>query len=178
MVERIKILIGKIEIPERKEIGLVMKLIPRGFSNLGLPPTLVSCTRDVFEQNIVLSMDKLVKIALTITSVAAQLHSKGIMHGDLYAHNILINKDADTLFGDFGAASFYDKNSSSAHIIERIEVRAFGYFLDDLLSILISNENSEKQYVIESIRDRCLSHEIGNRPDFTEILNEMNVLVN
>ena len=33
------------------------------------------------------------------------------MHGDLYAHNTLIDKDANSLMGDFGAASFYDKTS-------------------------------------------------------------------
>lgn len=171
-------LIGKIELPERKETGLVMKLIPEGYSNLGLPPSFASCTRDVFEENIELSIHKLVKVALTIASVSEQLHSKGIIHGDLYAHNILINNDGDTLFGDFGAASFYDKSISSARIIERIEVRAFGYLLDDLLSITTSDQNSEEQYVIKSIRDSCLSPEIDDRPDFAEITYRLKALVN
>jgi hypothetical protein len=92
--------------PEGKK-GLVMGLIPPSFYNLGLPPSLQTCTRDVFRETLSLTTRQIVKIAATIASVALQLHDRGIMHSDMYAHNTLIDNDANTLFGDFGAACFY-----------------------------------------------------------------------
>tara|TARA_B110000211_G_C13950811_1_gene496101 strand:+ start:68 stop:262 length:195 start_codon:yes stop_codon:yes gene_type:complete len=60
------------------------------------------------------------------------LHSKEINHGDLYHHNILIDKSADCLLGDFGAATFYNVDSAVAPLIERMEVRAFGCLVEDV----------------------------------------------
>jgi serine/threonine protein kinase len=68
------------------------------------------------------------RLAHGIASVAAHLHARGIMHGDLYAHNILHDGAGGALLGDFGAASLYDVNDRvRAARFERLEVRAFGY---------------------------------------------------
>ena len=60
-----------------------------------------------------------------ICSICRHLHSKGISHGDLYGHNILVNRLQSigsvgsvgsemlpALLGDMGAASFYTVPSS------------------------------------------------------------------
>ena len=60
-----------------------------------------------------------------ICSICRHLHSKGISHGDLYGHNILVNRAQSIgsiggvggdmlppLLGDMGAASFYSVSSS------------------------------------------------------------------
>ena len=68
-----------------------MELIPAHFYNLGKPPTLNTCTRDVFDEDFKLSEQQLFEIAISMASVAAHLHERGIMHGDLYAHNVLVD---------------------------------------------------------------------------------------
>lgn len=156
--------------PDGKK-GLVMELIPERFQNLGLPPSLDSCTRDVFTAGKKISAGQALKIAATIVSVASQLHSKGIMHGDLYAHNTLIDDEGNTLFGDFGAASFYDKaNAKASHALERLEVSAFGYLLDDLLSLCSETGNLPALIKLEMLRDASIAPYVLSRPDF-EYLN-------
>jgi serine/threonine protein kinase len=136
--------LGKIKNHPEKKIGLIMELIAPTYSNLGNPPNLNTCTRDVFDEKTSFTNEEALKIVKSIASVSFHLHSKGINHGDLYAHNILINKQADCLLGDYGAASFYDVNSVLAPIIERIEVRAFGCLVEDIFG-LINKDSLNKQ---------------------------------
>jgi Leucine-rich repeat (LRR) protein len=166
-------LIGQItNHPENKK-GLVMKLIPESFYNLGLPPNMTSCTRDVFKPGMGLTPTHVLKIAGTIASVADHLHCKGIMHSDLYAHNILVDDDSNTLFSDFGAACFYDlSNTETAKSLELLEVRAFGCLLDDLISLCNEAEHPgiEKLAVL---RDICMSEHRINRPSFQRLNTEL-----
>jgi hypothetical protein len=164
-------LVGQIKGHPEDKKGLVMGLIPPSFYNLGLPPSLQSCTRDVFRENLFFTTQQIIKIAGTIASVAVQLHSKGIMHSDMYAHNTLIDNEANTLFGDFGAACFYDKKESVlATALERLEVRAFGCLLDDLLS-LAGEQSNDTLTKLGFIRDACMDLDVLSRPDF-QYLNE------
>ncbi|WP_225872268.1 leucine-rich repeat-containing protein kinase family protein [Pedobacter frigidisoli] len=167
-------LLGQIDAPEQGKRGLVMALIPSSFYNLGRPPSLASCTRDVFGDDILLSSKLLYKIALTIASVAEQLRSRGIIHGDLYAHNILIDNEGNTLFGDFGAASLYDLEDDAQTLqLEKIEVRAYGFLLDDLLSICQDSEDLLFRKEIMKLRDNCLSLDFSDRPSFNEIVMQL-----
>ncbi|QEC77165.1 leucine-rich repeat-containing protein kinase family protein [Mucilaginibacter ginsenosidivorax] len=166
-------LIGQITAHPEDKKGLVMGLIPPSFYNLGLPPSLQSCTRDVFKEDLSLTTPQIVKIAVTIASVAVQLHNRGIMHSDMYAHNTLVDDDANTLFGDFGAACFYDKNNSDlAPALERLEVRAFGCLLDDLLN-LSSEQSNDIQAKLGIIRDACMVQDVLLRPDFRYLNDEL-----
>ncbi|SDI14961.1 leucine-rich repeat-containing protein kinase family protein [Mucilaginibacter sp. P19] len=159
-------LIGQIANHPGNKKGLVMKLIPGSFYNLGQPPSLVSCTRDVFKPDQTLTPEQVLKIAGTIASVAEHLHYKGIMHSDLYAHNILIDDEANTLFSDFGAACFYDKaNTTIANKLERLEVRAFGYLLDDLARLCNDTEHPDLKKLLV-LKESCLSEQLTNRPTF------------
>jgi serine/threonine protein kinase len=113
-------------------------------------------------------------LASGIASVCKQLHSLGINHGDLYAHNIMFDKDGNNLLGDFGAATFYDVNSDVAEGLQKIEVRAFGCLLDDMLM----NTNEDKLLpnikLLEQLRDNCMQYDILKRPSFEEILASLN----
>ncbi|MGN7987581.1 leucine-rich repeat-containing protein kinase family protein [Pedobacter sp. 22226] len=166
-------LIGQIAHHPEDKKGLVMDLIPHHFYNLGHPPSLESCTRDVFPADRKLSEKQIVSIAKTIASLAAQLHEAGIMHGDLYAHNTLIDEEGSTLFGDFGAASFYDKTAQPAMALERIEVSAYGYLLDDLLSLKDDEVNEEVYATISKLRDACLDTLPLNRPGFKDLVEAL-----
>jgi hypothetical protein len=161
---------GKIDgHPEEKQ-GLVLELIPASFKNLGDPPSFETCTRDTYLPGTVFSISKLVQIATAIASVAAHLHDLGIMHGDLYAHNILLDH-ADTLLGDFGAATFYNKAYSiHAPAIERLEVRAFGCLLEDLLERIDPNQiNNKIITAFTQLKQDCMQPKVLQRPCFTAI---------
>lgn len=163
--------LGKIEDHPEKKPGLIMTLIAPDYVNLGNPPSLETCTRDVFDDTSVFKAKELLKIAKSMASVSAQLHNKGINHGDLYAHNILVNNTAECLLGDFGAASFYDANSGLAKNIERVEVRAFGCLVEDILGLVdkdslgIENSNQWQKLIAD-----CTSAEVKSRPGFTAVL--------
>jgi serine/threonine protein kinase len=162
--------------PEHKK-GLVMELIPEHFYNLGQPPSFESCTRDVFGPNAQLTEQQVVKIAYTIASVAAHLHTRGIMHGDMYAHNTLTDDKGDTLFGDFGAACFYDRtNKPLAFAMERLEVSAYGYLLDDLLSICKEAKTSGPLIKISTLKELCIAPGVSSRPSFEYLENELEQL--
>lgn len=130
-------------INDKNQSGLVMNLIPGHFTNLGLPPSLESCTRDHFADDYQLNETEVIKIAVAMADTLEHLHDKQISHGDLYAHNILIDHQANILFGDFGAASDFSVLPEKQQcIIKTIEIRAFGYLLEDLLSLIHSKEET------------------------------------
>ena len=168
-------LIGQIVLHPEDKKGLVMELIPHHFYNLGHPPSLESCTRDVFSTGLSLTESQILSIAKTIASLAAQLHEAGIMHGDLYAHNTLIDDEGSTLFGDFGAASFYNQlDAELVFALERIEVRAYGYLLDDLLSLYRQPVAGKRLEGISTLRNACLVPDTLKRPGFLDLVNELN----
>lgn len=158
----IKVL-AKIEGNER--LGLLLEYIPEIYRNLGHPPSFETCTRDTYKEGTVFSIETIQKVAKAVTSAAAHLHSRGVMHGDLYAHNILINDDDHCYVGDFGAASFYEAHQKE---FEKIEVRAFGCLLEDMLTLSAIKEG-EDYASLENLRARCMDENIKKRPLFSEI---------
>ncbi|ELA9592343.1 leucine-rich repeat domain-containing protein [Vibrio parahaemolyticus] len=46
------------QVDDGKELALVMELIPNSYYNLGLPPTLETCTRDTFPQGFTLTIEQ------------------------------------------------------------------------------------------------------------------------
>jgi len=124
------------QVNEDGYLALIMNLIPAHFKNLGLPPTLTTCTRDTFENGYTISQAKIEKIVTQMIEVFKHLHSNKVCHGDLYAHNTLVDENANIIFGDFGAASMYHMLSDNQQQnIQKIEHRALTHFIDDLLSV-------------------------------------------
>lgn len=113
--------------------GLLMPLIDPVYRSLADPPSLASCTRDIYPAGARYPLANALRIAHGIASLATHLHARGIIHGDLYAHNILHTDEGHALLGDFGAASFSPDCRSTADRLQRIEVRAFGCLLEELL---------------------------------------------
>ncbi|QZA79908.1 leucine-rich repeat-containing protein kinase family protein [Deefgea piscis] len=114
--------------------GLIMPLISPEFSVLAAPPSLKTCIADVYASDLRFTWRAALLLAHGIADAARHLHQRGILHGDLYAHNILHHSDGRTYLGDFGAASFYSPDAAWAKALERIEVRAFGALLAELLT--------------------------------------------
>jgi serine/threonine protein kinase len=126
-----------------------MQLIPEHYSNLGLPPNFDTCTRDTFELGFSLSIQQISKIVKQMQSVFAHLHDNQVSHGDLYAHNTLLDQDANIIFGDFGAATMYHMlNEKQQAKIQQIERRALNYFIEDLLSICTEEDKNASEYAL------------------------------
>jgi len=168
--------ISQIKSPE--QLGLVMELIPDGYFNLGLPPSLITCTRDTFSEGTTFSLNNIIKIGLSLADTMAHMHSNDVSHGDVYAHNIMINENAEMLFGDFGAATNLAPLTHAQKIaFEKIEVRAFACVLDDLLNHLDSaDEKSLDATAVKLLRDMCLQGTPALRPSFEEIKADLNTL--
>ena len=98
-----------------------MPLLPPHWRVLAGPPSLASCSRDVYDEGPRLPAAVALRIAASIADAGAHLHERGLLHGDLYAHNILWDgTDGNAVLSDFGAASFMP--SASAPTLARLDV--------------------------------------------------------
>jgi hypothetical protein len=155
-----------------KKLGLVMELIPNSFYNLGLPPSLLTCTRDTFNPGTYFDINTLIKIAFQMANAMAHLYEHGISHGDVYAHNTMINEHADVLFGDFGAATnLTSLPEFQREAMERIEVRAFACLLEDLLQLNSAGslEENRQHATLTELKNNCMSNDSNSRPSFVEV---------
>lgn len=133
--------------------ALVMELIPAHYTNLGQPPSLDSCTRDTFVNEQEFSIEKIAYVIEQADRLVAHFCERKVSHGDFYAHNTLINQDGHILFGDFGAASKYANLSEQQQRgIEKIEQRALGFFIDDMLNLC--DEVGQKSVLYDSLSKR------------------------
>ena len=148
--------------------GLVMQLIPQQFTTLAGPPSLQTCTRDVYPAGSRFSQQKIMQIALGVARAAAHLHARGLLHGDLYAHNVQCDADGFCLLGDMGAASFLPADSAASQALQRLEVRAFGCLLEELLAHGVQAPSA----ALTVLRDRCLGTP-EQRPLFDEIVQSL-----
>ena len=123
---------GKIVNHSEGKEGIVLELIPPSYKVLGNPPSFESCTRDVFPEEITLTQLQKERILSGVKSAMDHLHSKGILHGDLYAHNTLYNEEGHAFFGDFGAATFFDIHHPTAELLKTLDYRAYQCLVEDL----------------------------------------------
>ena len=157
---------GRVVGHPENQAALVMDLIEPSYRNLAALPSLASCTRDVYEPSTRFSLEVALRMARGVASVAAHLHRHGITHGDLYGHNILWNAAGDCLLGDFGAASFHaTADTLETRALQRIEVRAFGVLLGELLERV----DGMKDDALNALQARCCQPEVLARPGFEEI---------
>ena len=164
--------------PQNKDV-LMLELIPSSFSNLGLPPSFETCTRDVYKENFKLSLQSCLKILKGMANAAVHMHERNIMHGDFYAHNIMIDKNDNSILGDFGGASYYEAEDLQMHnALEHLEVRAFGCLIEDLLVLSKEDNKSEKiKDALLKLQISCLSEIPNKRPLFKQILEQLNEIV-
>lgn len=153
--------------PERLP-ALVMPLMDPSLRNLAGPPSFASCTRDVYPEDQKFSAVTLLGIARGIASAAAHLHAQGIMHGDLYAHNILNCGKGNAVLGDFGGASMFEPGTAYATSLQQLEVRAFGHLLEELLERCDAQLPQLRKLALE-----CLQQPPLARPLFAGLLAQL-----
>lgn len=142
--------------------GLIMDLIGPEFSPLAGPPSLETCSRDVYAPGVSFPAEVVMKIARHLASAGAALHGKGILHGDFYAHNVLLDREGMAFLGDFGAASFYPEGDPR---FEKIEVLAYGRLLDELLARCSGTIPG-----LHAAAGHCQSPDPSDRPRFANLL--------
>ncbi len=161
--------LGEVDQHPEARRGLVMDLIDPAFANLAGPPSLDSCTRDIYRADTHLTLAALRALAAGIASVTAHLHAQGMTHGDLYGHNILWQANGECLLGDFGAASFHP-SSQAAGALERIETRAFGILLSELLDRCPDSATQPELYALAG---QCLQADVKARPAMQEVYRQL-----
>ncbi|SFN25321.1 leucine-rich repeat-containing protein kinase family protein [Variovorax sp. OV329] len=155
--------------------GLVLDLVDPRFRNLAGPPSFESCTRDVYEPALQFEGAGVLAMAGGIASAVAQLHARGILHGDLYGHNILWDGRQQALLGDFGAASFFAPGSAQGQGLMRIEARAFGCLLEELVE-RCGDLTADQREGLLRLQSRCLDADPRQRPGFDEIAGSLQTL--
>jgi hypothetical protein len=173
--------LGKISCHPKDVKGLVMSLISSDFTDLAQPPSLDSCTRDIYTKDLTLNLQELCSLAHDIAKAVEHLHNRGILHGDLYAHNILYDANGHGLLGDFGASSFLPTNDAyKAQSFQRIEVRAFGILLGELLALYSERfavpEVAEctSMSKLSELQERCVQTDVSARPLFSDVVKALN----
>ncbi len=113
--------------------GLLLRLLPPRWRGLAGPPSLASCSRDVYDPGLRLDPERALRAARCVASAVAHLHGRGLLHGDVYAHNTLWNAaSGEAVLSDFGAASALP-GGADGPALARIESRAVGILLGELL---------------------------------------------
>ncbi|HTN30330.1 MAG TPA: leucine-rich repeat-containing protein kinase family protein [Pseudomonas sp.] len=153
--------------------ALLMERLPPRYRTLAGPPSLASCTRDCYPADWTLSTDHALRIARGTAEAVAHLHARGMLHGDLYGHNLLVDGQGHTLLSDFGGATFIDPASLQGQRLTQLESRAFGCLLEELLNRCAPDDQPQLQADLRGLQHRCLQTTVGERPDFTRILQAL-----
>lgn len=155
--------IGPLQSEAGQPDGLLLELLEPRFAVLAGPPSLESCTRDCYAPERRFDADQLRALARAVAGALAHLHERGILHGDLYAHNLLVDGH-DCRLSDFGAASFFTPGSAQGRWLQRLESRAFGILLGEWLQRCV-----EPDAALAELAAACRQHDAARRPCMAEI---------
>jgi hypothetical protein len=117
--------------PDNRE-GVIMPLISPTYKPLGWPPDFSTLTRDVYPGGTVFTNEFVQKVLTSIADAVRHLHTQGVMHGDIYAHNILADTSGNCYLGDFGAASLF--TPAQGQLRKNAESRALQHLKEELTS--------------------------------------------
>ena len=121
----------------RPPVGVVMDLITG--QPLAAKPNHTSMLRCRWEEGKSYPLRVVLRMAQDVTGALRHLHEKQICHGDVYAHNCLMDEEGNTTLVDYGASFLYGggeeggREGEGGMDFERLEVRAFGLLLRDLM---------------------------------------------
>ncbi|MFC7475989.1 leucine-rich repeat-containing protein kinase family protein [Dankookia sp. GCM10030260] len=146
--------------------GLVMPLLPPDWRPLAGPPSLESCSRDIYDPALRLAPAVALRIARGIGAAAAHLHAQALLHGDLYAHNVLWDGAAGAaVLSDLGAAACLPSGAMGM-TLQRLEVRAWGLLLGELLDRC----DEPLPAAARAVERACVQPAVAARPLLAEAL--------
>lgn len=147
--------------------GLLLELLEPRYRVLAGPPSLASCSRDCYAAEQSFTAEQVWALSRGVAGALAHLHGRGILHGDLYAHNLLVDGH-DCRLSDFGAASFFTPGSAQGAALQRLESRAFGILLEELLQ-----RCATPPAPLQALAETCQQADSCQRPDFAELLDRL-----
>ncbi|MGI4745099.1 MAG: leucine-rich repeat-containing protein kinase family protein [Janthinobacterium lividum] len=146
--------------------GLLMPLLPPEWRALARPPSLQSCSRDIYDPSSCFSAETVHRIAGGIAAAGAHLHEHGLLHGDLYAHNTLWDgTEGRAVLSDFGAASFLPP-AGTGFSITKTDVLAWGLLLGELL-----DRCSDELPTLRNLQHECMQATPSARPAMADVLD-------
>jgi len=118
------------------KLAMALPLLPGSLQPLAQPPSFASCTRDVYPDGSRFHPPAAQRMLAHIASAVAHLHTHGVLHGDLYAHNILWNPHTgDCMLSDLGAALLtHGLEPQQARRLQQLELRALRCLEQEVLS--------------------------------------------
>ena len=116
------------------QLAMALPLLPAGLQALAGPPSMASCTRDVYAPATRFNHDAAERLLKGVHSAVAHLHGRGMLHGDLYAHNILWNPaTGDAVLSDLGAAALlHELPHKQMAQLQQMELRALRHLEDEV----------------------------------------------
>ncbi len=115
--------------------GLVMPLLRDDLTILADPPNYETCSRDVYPADTTLSAAQVKHISDGVASAMLHLHAQGLVHGDLYAHNILWSNE-QVILSDLGGASFLPiQDKALTEALEKLDRRAYQVLVEELTKL-------------------------------------------
>lgn len=118
------------------KLAMALPLLPEGYVNLAGPPSFASCTRDVYAPETRFTRASAQRLLACIRNAVEHLHAQGVLHGDLYAHNVLWNPaTGNAMLSDLGAAVLTrDLPAGTVKQLHTIEWRAFAHLEAEVLA--------------------------------------------
>jgi hypothetical protein len=145
--------------------GLVLPRLPTHWRPLAAPPSLASCSRDVYDPALRLAPAVVQHIAHAIAQAGAHLHACGYAHGDLYAHNTLWDgAHGEAMLSDLGAASLLPADPAASRALQALDVRAWGILLGELLACC-----PEPLPALQQLQTECVQADGTQRPSLAEV---------
>ncbi|EFJ52843.1 hypothetical protein VOLCADRAFT_86211 [Volvox carteri f. nagariensis] len=155
--------------------GLVLRLASG--NPLAHKPTSKHLLRCKWGDDVRFAPHRALLLAVAVADALAYLHAAGICHGDVYAHNVLMDEDENVTLCDFGASFSYD--AWMQPYWQAMEVRAYGLLLRDVAARCEEAEEAGGAIVarvvgaLQQIADRCADMPPAQRPLFAAVRNEL-----
>lgn len=147
-------------------LGLVMEYVEG--KPLAEKPNSSSLLRCRWKDGEYFSLKYALRILVGVASAVEHMHSRGVAHGDIYAHNVLVG-EKDVILCDYGASFMYPRGSNLGTALEGHDIRAFGLFMRDVVGRLdISFDDMElslsSQKELLLLIQQCTSNLPSHRP--------------
>ncbi len=156
--------------------GLVMPLLAADLQALAGPPSLDSCSRDVYAPTTQFSVPQAVRLLREAAQALAHLHAHGVLHGDFYAHNLLWQPTSGTaVLSDLGAALRWPDSAGFAWpTAQRWDVLAFGHLLEEVLErLVVSKEAVALRQRWQPWQTACQTPRVHERPAMCEVAHAL-----
>jgi hypothetical protein len=156
--------------------GMLLPLVPKGFEPLAGPPSLQTCTRDVYAPGLRMAPGAALRLLRHVASATAHLHARGVLHGDLYAHNTLWHPaSGDAWLSDMGAATVLPSGDAAlCRALQAQEVLALGHLIAEVLAHV--EGGAEALPAVVAWAQACSSAHPADRPTVAAVVEGLEAL--